>query len=89
ASRFETVFLCTHPKGPKMSQLVAAKYIKKSRYNIILKSRYNIILKQKRWMICQNVICHSVYQKDIKRVVSLFEKYSTLRQGQAILKKKV
>ncbi|KYN44860.1 hypothetical protein ALC56_00856 [Trachymyrmex septentrionalis] len=25
------VFLCTHPKGPKMSQLAAAKYMKKSK----------------------------------------------------------
>ena len=30
AKRFEAVFLCTHPKRPKMNYLVAAKYIKKS-----------------------------------------------------------
>ena len=30
AKRFEAVFLCTHPKGPKMNYVVAAKYIKKS-----------------------------------------------------------
>lgn len=32
AKRFEAVFLCTHPKGPKMSFSQAAKYIKKSKY---------------------------------------------------------
>ena len=31
AKRFEAVFLCTHPKGPKMSYAMAAKYIKKSK----------------------------------------------------------
>ncbi|KYN36663.1 hypothetical protein ALC56_08454 [Trachymyrmex septentrionalis] len=31
ASRYEAVFLCTHPKDPKMSQLAAAKYMKKSK----------------------------------------------------------
>ena len=30
-SRFEAVFLCTHPKGPKMSFSSAAKYMKKSK----------------------------------------------------------
>ena len=29
--RFEAVFLCAHPKGPKMSREAAAKYIKKSK----------------------------------------------------------
>jgi len=31
ASRYETVFLCLHPKGPKMSYEAAAKYMKKSK----------------------------------------------------------
>lgn len=30
ASRFEAVFLCTHPKGPKMSYAAAGRYMKKS-----------------------------------------------------------
>ena len=30
AKRFEAVFLCSHPKGPKMSYAATAKYIKKS-----------------------------------------------------------
>ncbi|KOC60755.1 hypothetical protein WH47_06901 [Habropoda laboriosa] len=29
ASRYEAVFLCTHPKGPKMSRQQAAKYMRK------------------------------------------------------------
>ena len=29
--RFEAVFLCLHPKGPKMSRESAAKYLKKSK----------------------------------------------------------
>ncbi|KYN32543.1 hypothetical protein ALC56_13401 [Trachymyrmex septentrionalis] len=28
------VFLCTHPKGPKMSQLAIVKYMKKSKKNV-------------------------------------------------------
>lgn len=31
ASRFEAVFLCLHPKGPKMTQAAAAKYMQKSK----------------------------------------------------------
>ncbi|KYM99699.1 hypothetical protein ALC62_09317 [Cyphomyrmex costatus] len=31
ASRFETVFLCTHLKGPKMSYAAAGRYMKKSK----------------------------------------------------------
>ncbi|KYN00809.1 hypothetical protein ALC62_08492 [Cyphomyrmex costatus] len=30
ASRFEAVFLCTHPKGSKMSYAAARRYMKKS-----------------------------------------------------------
>lgn len=30
ASCFETMFLCTHPKGPKMSYAAAACHMKKS-----------------------------------------------------------
>lgn len=30
-SRFEAVFLCEHPKGPKMSHGTAAKYVRRSR----------------------------------------------------------
>ena len=43
ASRYEAVFLCTHPKGPKMSQLEAAKYMKKSK-SFVQKwvQRYNV-----------------------------------------------
>jgi len=31
AKRFEAVFLCTHPRGPKMSHAAASKYMKVSR----------------------------------------------------------
>lgn len=31
ASRYEAVFLCTHPKGPKMFHAAAAKYMRKSK----------------------------------------------------------
>ncbi|KOC58939.1 hypothetical protein WH47_01219 [Habropoda laboriosa] len=31
AKRFQAVFLCRHPKGPKMSVRDAAKYLRKSR----------------------------------------------------------
>jgi len=74
-----------------MSQPVAAKYIKivHPKVNITLYWKVDTTLywnKNGGWFART---WHSVYQKDIKRVVSLFEKYSTLRQGQAILKKKV
>ncbi|KYN45317.1 hypothetical protein ALC56_00163 [Trachymyrmex septentrionalis] len=41
------VFLCTHPKGPKMSQLAAAKYMKKS------KSAKNVDDLPERGSICK------------------------------------
>ena len=31
ASRYKIVFLCTHPKGPKISQSATAKYMRKSK----------------------------------------------------------
>jgi len=30
-TKYEAVFLCTHPKGPKMSFSAAARYMKKSK----------------------------------------------------------
>ena len=39
ASRYEAVFLCTHPK---MSQLAAAKYMKKSKSFVQKWVRYNV-----------------------------------------------
>ena len=34
--RFEIVFLCLHPRGPKMSKEAAAKYLKVSKGEVYL-----------------------------------------------------
>ena len=86
ASRYEAVFLCTHPK---MSQLAAAKYMKKSK-SFVQKwvQRYNVAKNvddlPERGSICK------VDKKDDKKIVNLFSRNPglTLRQGQAKLKQK-
>lgn len=89
ASRYEAVFLCTHPKGPKMSQSAAAKYMRKSKAFV-----------QKwiqRYKVAKNVddlpergSIGKVDKKDEKKIVNLFSRNPalTLRQGQAKLKSK-
>lgn len=86
ASRYEAVFLCIHPKGPKMSQSAAAKYMRKSKAFV-----------QKwiqRYKVAKNVddlpergSIGKVNKKDEKRIVTLFSRNPalTLRQGQAKL----
>lgn len=86
ASRYEAVFLCIHPKGPKMSQSAAAKYMRKSKAFV-----------QKwiqRYKVAKNVddlpergSIGKVNKKDEKRIVNLFSRNPalTLRQGQAKL----
>lgn len=88
-SRYEAVFLCTHPLGPKMSHTAAAKYMKKSREFV------------KKWIqrykVAKNVddlpergSKGKVDNKDEKKIVNLFTRNPalTLRQGQAKLKQK-
>lgn len=87
--RFEAVFLCKHPRGPKMSCDVAAKYIKKSR--AFVEKWVN------RFKVSKNVddlrdrgSVGKVTQKDEKKIVTLFSRNPglSLRQGQAKLKQK-
>ena len=85
ASRYEAVFLCTHPK---MSQLAAAKYMKKSKSFVQKWVQYNVTKNvddlPERGSICK------VDKKDDKKIVNLFSRNPglTLRQGQAKLKQK-
>ncbi|XP_020296123.1 uncharacterized protein LOC109861050 [Pseudomyrmex gracilis] len=88
-SRYEAVFLCSHPKGPKMSYATAAKYMKKSKTYV---SKW-----VKRYSEVENVDDlenRGSAQKTTKRednmILQVFEKNSqlSLRRGQAILRKK-
>lgn len=89
AKRFEAVFLCTHPKGPKMSYAAAAKYIKKSRAFVEkwvqrFKELKNVDDLPDRGSI------EKVTKKNEKLIVALFSRNPslTLRQAQAKLKQK-
>lgn len=82
AKRFEAVFLCHHPKGPKLTYLAAAKVIKKSKTFV---SKW-----VKRYESHQNVddfdergLKRSTSQKQDKIIVQLFKKKPTLRLRQA------
>ena len=48
--RFEAVFLCLHPKGPKMSRESAAKYLKKSAAKYLKKSAAKYLKKSKAFV---------------------------------------
>lgn len=88
-SRYEAVFLCTHPKGPKMSYGAAAKYMKKSKAYV---SKW-----VKRYLEVKNVddlpdrgFTPKTTKKEDKMILKVFEKNSSLslRGGQAILQRK-
>ncbi|KYQ56104.1 hypothetical protein ALC60_04992 [Trachymyrmex zeteki] len=49
ASRFEAVFLCTHPKGPKMSYAAAGRYMKKSQKDTREKTRVMPFIGSCKW----------------------------------------
>lgn len=89
ASRYEAVFLCLHPKGPKMSYAAAAKYMKKSKTFV---SKW-----VKRYSEVKNVddlpnrgSTQKTTKKEDKMILRVFEKNSrlSLRGGQAVLLKK-
>lgn len=89
ASRFEAVFLCTHPKGPKMSRQAAAKYMKKSK--AFINKWVN------RYLEVKNVddlpgrgSTQKTTNKEDKLILRMFANNTrlSLRGGQAALKKK-
>lgn len=89
ASRYEAVFLCLHPKGPKMSYGAAAKYMKKSKAFI---SKW-----VKRYSDVKNVddlpdrgSAQVTTKKEDRVILRIFEKNPglSLRGGQAVLRKK-
>lgn len=89
ASRYEAVFLCSHPKGPKMSHAAAAKYMRKSKAFVQkwvtrYKSFKNVDDFQERGSIGK------VTPKVEKMIINLFSRNPTLtlRQAQVKLKKK-
>lgn len=88
-SRYEAVFLCTHPKGPKMSRIQAAKYMNKSRAFV---NKW-----VKRYMEYKNVDdlpergkIKKTSSAEDKRVWQMFSKNPllSLRSGQEKLKQK-
>lgn len=88
-SRYEAVFLCTHPKGPKMSYAAAAKYMRKSKAFICKwVQRY----KQTKTVddLPERGSIGKVSPKADKMIVKLFSRNPdlTLRQGAAKLKQK-
>ncbi|CAK9826175.1 hypothetical protein ANTRET_LOCUS4064 [Anthophora retusa] len=88
ASRFEAVFLCKHPKGPKMSHAAVAKYIGKSKTFV------------KKWVVRYEStktvdlpdggVKRKFSEKDDKRILTIFSKNPglLLRQGQMKLEEK-
>lgn len=89
ASRYETVFLCFHPKGSKMSYLAAAKYMGKSKSFVAkwvqqYKKTKNVDDLPERSSIGK------VTPNMGKKIVNLFKRNPTLtlRQGAAKLKQK-
>lgn len=89
ATRYEAVFLCSHPKGPKMSQSAAAKYMGKSKQFVQkwvqrYKATKNVNDLPERGSIGK------LKKKDDKMIANLFSRNPglTLRQGQSKLKQK-
>lgn len=89
ASRYEAVFLCSHPKGPKMSYVAAAKYMGKSKSFVAkwvqqYKKTKNVDDLPERGSIGK------VTPNMEKKIVNLFKRNPTLtlRQGAAKLKQK-
>lgn len=89
AKRFEAVFLCAHPKGPKMSYYGAAKYLHKS--SEIVRNWV------KRYQEANTVddlpnrsLKRGTQEKEDKAIIRLFEKNPTfsLRRAQMFLAKK-
>lgn len=89
ASRYEAVFLCSHPRGPKMSHAAAAKYMGKSK-SFVRKwvQRY----KETKTVddLPERGSIGKVSPKADKMIVNLFSRNPglTLRQGTAKLKQK-
>ncbi|KOC58711.1 hypothetical protein WH47_05254 [Habropoda laboriosa] len=89
ASRFEAVFLCNHPEGPKMSFAAASRYMGKS-VSFIKKwvKRYedvkNVDDLPERGKRC------STSEKDDKAILRIFEKNPgcSLRKAKLLLAKK-
>lgn len=89
ASRFEAVFLCSHPKGPKMTQAAAAKYMQKSKQFVSkwvnrFKEVKNVDDFPNRGSV------GAMSEKDEKMICDLFLKNPTLtlREGASKLSKK-
>lgn len=89
AKRYEAVFLCSHPRGPKMSHSAAAKYMKMSR-QFVTKwvNRFLEVRNVDDFPNCGRV--GKVSDKVKKMVLALFSKNPalTLREGVEKLSKK-
>jgi transposase len=87
-SRYEAAFLCTHPKGPKMLQSAAAKYMGKSKsFAQKWVQRYNATKSVDDFP--ERGSKGKMDKKGDKMIANLFSRNPglTLRQGQAKLKK--
>lgn len=89
ASRFEAVFLCEHPRGPKMSHAAATKYMRKSKSYV-----QKWVQRYEKTKTVDDLQDRGSIQKfskrDQKRIISLYSKNPTLtlREGQAKLREK-
>ena len=89
ATRYEVVFLCSHPKGPKLSQSAIAKYMGKSKQFVQkLVQRYKVSKNVND--LPERGSIEKWKKKDDKMIANLFSWNSglILRQGQAKLKQK-
>jgi len=84
ASRYEAVFLCLHPKEPKMSYEAAAKYMsEKSKTYVNKRVKYYFNVKKSIVILCKKT------KKKDRVILRVFEKKSSsLRGRQAVLRKK-
>jgi len=89
ASRFEAVFLCNHPKGPKMSFAAASRYMGKS-VSFVKKwvQRYNDVKNVDD--LPERGTRRSTSEKNDKAILKIFAKNPgcSLRKAKLLLSKK-
>lgn len=83
--RFEAVFLCSHPKGPKMSSVAAAKYIKKSK-SFVKKWVNHYSLHKNVDDLPDRGITRTSTRRQDSVIIQLFEENHSLTLDQAVKK---
>ena len=78
-SRYEAVFLCTHPKGPIMSYAAAAMYMGKSINHSLVSGWYDIKRQKLSMTLPEGSTVGKVTPELEKMIVSLFLRNPNLR----------